>query len=444
MIWNYLKLSLKVLQRRKFFTFISLFGISSTLMILTVVITFFQNELGDNAPLSQQDNLVILQSANIQMMEPDTLFVIDTLYQNGTMTFDTTIDITETSSRDLYSQVSIKYLQEYFFKAENAVTASLYEHGVQFGTYRNGKKLKYIGNYTDAAFFEIFDFNFIEGRPYQKQQVEQNMRSAVISETLAEEYFGSKTGVVGKEVEFDRKKYEVIGVIEDVTTSQQIVQSDIFVPYTLSNPDNFTNPSIAGNFNGVFLAAAPSKVSLLKEEIESIGVKVPSHDPTEYNKTRVICFTAMEYYARVFFEEDGPTSVSYFYWVLGILLTMLLVLPTLNLININITRIIERSSEIGVRKSFGANTQNLVFQFLFENIILTIIGALIGWILALGLLQFINAQRYLGEVTLHFSPIIFFYCLAICLVFGILSGIYPAWKMSNLKIVDALKNKRND
>jgi putative ABC transport system permease protein len=114
-------------------------------------------------------------------------------------------------------------------------------------------------------------------------------------------------------------------------------------------------------------------------------------------------------------------------------------LPTLNLININITRIMERSSEIGVRKAFGASSRTLVYQFIVENIILTLLGGIIGLILSFITIEIINSQNLIANLELSINFMVLFIGLLVCLVFGLLSGVYPAWRMSKLNVVTALK-----
>jgi putative ABC transport system permease protein len=102
----------------------------------------------------------------------------------------------------------------------------------------------------------------------------------------------------------------------------------------------------------------------------------------------------------------------------------------------------ERSSEIGVRKAFGAHSGNILFQFVFENIVLTFIGGIIGFVLAILLLNTINGSNFLNGTTLSFNYIVFIYSFLICLGFGILSGFLPAYKMSRVHIVNAIKNNQ--
>jgi putative ABC transport system permease protein len=118
---------------------------------------------------------------------------------------------------------------------------------------------------------------------------------------------------------------------------------------------------------------------------------------------------------------------------------ILMILPTLNLVNINITRIMERSSEIGVRKAFGASSKTLVYQFIVENVILTLLGGLIGVILSVIALQVINGAHLIANLELTVNFTVLFIGLLVCLIFGLVSGVYPAWRMSKLNVVTALK-----
>ena len=99
----------------------------------------------------------------------------------------------------------------------------------------------------------------------------------------------------------------------------------------------------------------------------------------------------------------------------------------------------ERSSEIGVRKAFGASSRTLVYQFIVENIILTLAGGLIGVILSVIILQIINSAHLIPNLVLSLNLTVLSIGLLTCLVFGLLSGVYPAWRMSRLNVVNALK-----
>jgi putative ABC transport system permease protein len=121
---------------------------------------------------------------------------------------------------------------------------------------------------------------------------------------------------------------------------------------------------------------------------------------------------------------------------------MFMALPAINLINLNVSRIMERASEIGVRKAFGASSRTLVVQFVVENLALTVIGGLLGFLLAGFVLQSINQSGLIPYAELTLNMRIFLWGIALAVVFGLLSGVYPAWRMSRVHPVVALKGSR--
>ena len=125
--------------------------------------------------------------------------------------------------------------------------------------------------------------------------------------------------------------------------------------------------------------------------------------------------------------------------IVFVLMFLFMLLPTINLVNINVSRIRERASEIGIRKSFGASSMTLVGQFIVENIIITFIGGIISLILAIIVLSMINGSGFIPHVQLGLNFRIFTISFFVMMFFGLLSGVYPAFKMSRLKPVDALK-----
>ena len=140
-------------------------------------------------------------------------------------------------------------------------------------------------------------------------------------------------------------------------------------------------------------------------------------------------------------RSGGPgNKLATLYFVIGIVTFVFMLLPTINLVNINITRIMERSSEIGVRKAFGASSGTLVIQFIVENLILTVLGGLLGLILAAVVIGIINNSGWIPNADLSLNPMVLTISLLMCLLFGLLSGVYPAWRMSRLQIVAALKS----
>ena len=99
----------------------------------------------------------------------------------------------------------------------------------------------------------------------------------------------------------------------------------------------------------------------------------------------------------------------------------------------------ERSSEIGVRKAFGASSSKLVTQFIFENIILTFLGGIIGFVIAYVTITIFNHSNVIPNADLTINLRVLFSSILLCLLFGFISGVLPAWRMSRLNVVTALK-----
>jgi putative ABC transport system permease protein len=115
-----------------------------------------------------------------------------------------------------------------------------------------------------------------------------------------------------------------------------------------------------------------------------------------------------------------------------------MLLPALNLINLNASRILERASEIGVRKAFGASSRALLGQFLIENVVLTLVGGALGIALSGVALEILNRSGVIPYAQFALNVRIFLYAMVLTVLFGVLSGAYPAWKMSRLHPVEAL------
>ena len=114
-------------------------------------------------------------------------------------------------------------------------------------------------------------------------------------------------------------------------------------------------------------------------------------------------------------------------------------LPAVNLVNLNMSRIMERASEIGVRKSFGASSRTLVGQFIVENLVLTLLGGAAGLVLSALALRALNGSGLIPYAQFTMNYRVFLYALGLAVFFGVLSGVYPAWRMSRLHPVAALK-----
>jgi putative ABC transport system permease protein len=406
MLINYLKMTLKVLNRRKFFTFISLFGISVTLMILIVITAFFENVIGAQTPEEDLERMSFVSFVKV-------------IGENSVM---------QTPPNYYTLQNYVKTLQT----PEKVSTISLFK---TVNSYVNNQKLELHRKYTDGEFWEIMKFKFIEGRPFTAKENTEGQFLAVINKETKRQYFGD-VEAIGKTIEIDRVKYRVVGIVENVSPTRFVSYADVWVPITTSK-DDIQNPKAGGYHIGIILAKSKRDIPKIQEEFQmKLALAEKPDDAKE-----VYCYAESipENLTRQMLGGSANNKYSKVKTVAYILIFLFMLLPAVNLVNINISRIMERSSEIGIRKAFGASKTTLLGQFIFENTLLCLLGGILGLAMSAIILKIINLSTIIPYANFAININVFFYGLLLSLIFGILSGVYPAFKMSKLQAVQALK-----
>lgn len=412
MLLSYLKIAWKVLLRRKFFTAISLFGISFTLMIVLVVYAMFDYTVGPHRPEVRIDRLLFITRMKL-------------VYRDGGIS---------------NSNLGYAFLERHVrtLKTPEKVSLSLGNFSPVVAYVRN-QTLKLDRKFTDGEFWQVLDFDFVAGRPYNPREVRDAAHVAVINESTARRYFGTVAGVVGRPLELDAVPYQVVGVVRDVSVSRFTSYADVWLPITTTT-DNLRNPDYLGRYQAIVLAHAAADLPRIQAEYQQVVARVPVPDPKRYKQVVSYAHPILASLTARFTNEGGAEGgVGRFARAMLGLGFLFLLLPALNLVNINVSRTLERASEIGVRKAFGATAGRLVGQFLVENIFLTLLGGVLGLALAAGVLALINGSHFLTYAHLGLNERVFGVALGIVLFFGLLSGAYPAYKMSKLHAVKALK-----
>jgi putative ABC transport system permease protein len=263
---------------------------------------------------------------------------------------------------------------------------------------------------------------------------------AVISEDTRDRYFGKNTQVTGKYIEVNNTRYRICGVVENVSITSPFTYSDIYLPYTLPT-SGYGKTSLGGAFTAIILAKRTEDIPAIQQEYKAVLKKIPLAGQ-EYDKI----VSAADFYAasllRNALGNENSSGVTTLIVIVNILALFFILLPALNLMNITVSRMIERSSEIGVRKAFGASSATLVYQFIIENLILTGIGGLLGLAFSALFLMAFNHSGIVPNISLGINYAVLGYALIAVIVLGLLSGVYPAWRMSRLQIVNSLKIQR--
>jgi putative ABC transport system permease protein len=408
MLKNYFKIAIAVLKRRKFFTFISLFGISFTLTILMVATAFMNKVLSPDYPD----------------------------YKRARSLYVTTMEYKNTKEGWMNrSNVSFYFLEHYVSSLKTVQKMGISSSAKASNAYVNNKKLVIEYKYTNADYWNVLEYKFLEGKPFQQREIDNAELVAVISEETKKAYFGDAKTVIGKYISADNINYKVIGVVGNVSKTVNNFCGDMYLPYTISK--DYKNNDLMGGYNAVLLAKSKADVPKMKKEYDQMLKKVPI--PKDFDKLYSNADPFFVGMTRRIAGDGTNSGLTKVVSIISLFVLLFLLLPTINLVNINITRIMERSSEIGVRKAFGASSKTLVYQFIVENMILTFLGGIIGIILSVIVIYLINGANFVSNMRLSINLTVLFYSLIACIFFGLISGVYPAWRMSKLNVVRALK-----
>jgi putative ABC transport system permease protein len=407
MLKNYIKIAYKVFLRRKFFTFISLFAISFTLIVLMVATAYFDQAFGTIAPESRLE-----RTLGVYRMKMSG----ENWSRNGLAGYG--------------------FLDRYCRNLPNVEKTSFFTTPASVTTYDKGQKIKLFFKRTDGEFWQIMDFSFLEGAPFTAEDDKNRNFVAVINEATRQKFFGNESGV-GKSIAIDGQNFRIVGVVKNVSALRIHSFSDIWVPISTYKSDSYKKEYVA-EFMALFLAGSKDDFPAIQEEFDTrlANAEIPEK---EFNQLTSRAETFLEGIAGLFIPEGMTGGPSLFLLFAFIAALLFMLLPTINLININVSRIMERASEVGVRKAFGASSLTLVGQFVIENVLLSLVGGAIGFVGAFLVLQAIAQSGIIPHAEFHFNYRIFLYGFGTAVFFGLFSGVYPAWKMSRLHPVQALQ-----
>jgi putative ABC transport system permease protein len=412
MLKNYLKIAFKVLARRKFFTAISLFGISLTLVVLMVATALLDHVFAPHPPETELDRILGIYTLRLEG-------------EQSTSTGFPGYGFLDEVARDLPG-------------AERMSIYSLQQRAVSYPDRR--KILSWLKR-TDGEFWKILDFEFVEGGPFTAEDEAHGNFVAVINETTRERFFGEGSSALGRTLELDDQRFRVVGVVEDVPFLRFSSFADVWVPISTKSSTAYRH-ELRGGFQALVLAESEAAKPLIREELQSRLADLQFPNPDEFHTAYSGAETLFEAFSRMLLADAARQARPG--RLLGALLTMavlFMLLPTVNLVNLNLSRILERTSEIGVRKAFGGSARELVGQFLVENVVLTLLGGAIGLVLSVLTLTAIEASGLIPYADLTLNPRIFLWGLALALVFALLSGVYPAWRMARMHPVRALRGR---
>ncbi len=302
--------------------------------------------------------------------------------------------------------------------------------------------------FTDASFLKIFSFELISG---DRESALDEQFSMLISESTAKKYFGSEDPL-GKIIRqgLDRN-YRVTGVFKDVPANSHIKFDFLLSHATLSAVlgPNWSEDNITTFHGHLYILTKPGTDP---KQIETrlpqfVDDHVGGLTLKENGVTLKLAMMPLEdihLHSNIEHEAEvngDANSITY----LSVIAVLILVIAWVNYINLSTARSMERATEVGVRKVMGAQKTQLIKQFLFESSLVNLLAlglAVVMVWLSQPLFERLDAGQVLSQ-NIWSNPY-FWLAVGLLLLAGILfSGIYPAFALSAFKPVAVLKSGRS-
>ncbi|MET0319932.1 MAG: ABC transporter permease [Duganella sp.] len=412
MFRNYLLTAWKVFMRRKLFTAINLLCIVLTLVVLMVVTALLQNAFYPTGVEGKSARFV-------QMIMMTSSHTTKTARRNGMFGYK----VIEQYIKPMQGKGGVE-----------AVAVATLPQSVS--VYQQGRVSELLMRRVDAQYWQVLDFALVAGRLPNQDDDAQGHHVAVINQSTARKLFPGLP-YLDQKISVSGQTFTVIGVVEDVLHLNAF--ADIWTPIT-SLPSTEYKTQMFGMFTVMVLGRTADAIPAIKQDLIRIAGTVQPEDPNQFDVHRFWGDSKLEFFARtITMNETEDAGVGKLLAGVAALMLLFMALPALNLVNLNMGRILERSSEIGVRKAFGATSAQLVAQLVLENVLLCLAGGAIGLAAAAGVLWWLEGSGLIPYLQVQLNVAVFGLGLLITLVFGLLSGVIPAWKMSRLAPVHALK-----
>jgi putative ABC transport system permease protein len=304
--------------------------------------------------------------------------------------------------------------------------------------------------YADSTLFQVFTLPMLGGDPATALVAP---KSVVITESTARKYFNS-ANVVGRTLAFnDTSLFKVTGVIRDIP-KQSHFNFDFFLSMSTleeSREDAWLVPG----FNTYVLLGKDADARQLAARLPDFMEK---HAGPQLEGMLHLSFAAFRQAGNnmqlsltpltaIHLHSDklaelGANSNSIYVFIFSLIAVFVLLIACVNFMNLSTARSSNRAREVGVRKVLGSPRKSLVFQFLTESMLVSLISAIIGVVLAWLLLPAFNELS--GKtltLTLQLAVWLLPVLLLLVLVVGCLAGVYPAFYLSAFQPIEVLKGR---
>ena len=414
MLSNYLTIALRNFRRQPVYTLLNIAGLTLGIAASLIILLFITEESRFDTYHEHSDRIFRI-SADIT--EPDNAFKWAVTQTPLAMQLKTDYPEVEQYVRFIPNgRTNLQYKDNFFFEEKIFL--------------------------VDSTVTEVFSFDFITG---DASTALKEPNSIALSESVADRIFGNNNPMGEILITPSGRKYNVTGVYKDMPKHSHLIANAMISSNTIPGLGNPT----AGAWGGFNLYT----YVLLKEgaDAESFAAKLPAvvenyvavifDDFGIDVKYEVIALT--DIHLKSDFEgEPEPLGEIGFLYIFGAVALFMILLACINYMNLSTARATKRAMEVGVRKVLGSERKQLIWQFMIESLLFTLVSIILSFLLVLVVLPLFNNTFNLNlNRALLLSKPVLLGALGLVGLTGILAGSYPAFYLSAFKPITVLKGQ---
>lgn len=419
MFRNYFKIAVRNLTRNKVFSVINIAGLSLGLTCCMLIVLYTKDEVSFDRFQEHKDQLY-----RVMVTSKD---------EHETRTFGSTNAIHGPTFKQ-----DIPEIREVIRAQTNS-----------FVVKKGNEVLKEDILFADAPFFSVFSMPLLSGDP---KTVLSDIHSIVLSEDLAEKYFGS-TNAVGQTMHLkigDEFEPFIVSGVAKRCPQNSSVQFDAVLPFAYQEAKGWTDSEWMGFYMNTFLLLhEKADYHAVVNKMNQVSRSKMVIEPGKEKDHNLVVFGLMPFLDMHLQSNGGDlrngldhaSSPIYSYILSGIAIFILLI-ACINFVNLTVARSLNRAKEIGVRKVVGGLRKQLIYQFLGESFLLSFLAFALAIALTQIVLPVFNelANKQLALSYLLDTGLVSGY-VALFLMTGLVAGVYPALVLSGFSPVQTLYNR---
>ncbi len=402
MFKNYLIIALRNILRQKGYSIINIMGLAIGMACSILILLWVQNELSYDKFNNKYDSLYRLVQTQY--------------YKTGPLT---TTCMPGPIARDIKAEIP-EIVNSFMF---NDIRATVNFEDKVFTEYVR---------MADPEMLEMLTFEFIRG---DGNDALRKPDAIIITDEMSEKYFGN-INPIGKLLSINNEfNFEVTGVIKKIPQNSSFV-FDFCIPFENATNFGYNIDRYGNNSHFVYVELLPNVDYIqVNEKIKNFIIK---HHPSNNSDASIDLFLFPFSKIHLYSAEGRQGDIRYIY-IFSAIAIFILIIAGINFMNLSTAQSSKRSLEIGLRKTVGANKNQLIQQFIGESIIITCIS----FIFSLGIVYFVLPYfNQLSGKELGFNLLSFKFLGGLILLIafvGLFSGSYPALYLSSFKPVQSLR-----